>query len=429
MAMFSPFLCRSYHKGSSKIRQMFLLSFVFLLVACTISSKDPKDALGVVVSSDKVIASVGQDVLMSGGNAADAMSAMLMSSSVVLPSRTGLGSGGICQVLDPVAGYVKTLDFLPKPISFDGKISVPALARGVYTLQNKYGQKPWADVLKPAISQAKKGIKVSDLLARDIVLTSGLDASWKNLKKGDNLIQTQLAKTLETLAVSGIGGIYKGDIAKSLESQNNQIMIEELKNFKVSFMDSIDVSTAFGKVFFPNPSVIPSDGYMVFRNLRANKNEKIERGKEALKTMNEVVLPMDEQVQGASLMTADKNGLVVVCNVSMGQPFGTTFLTKEGFYLGQAIKEENLNTTFANILQTNPDITDVVLAVFGVGSQVLVNAVEKANAFEDKDDLLLQIPESQEDLIQSLFCEKGYPNHSNSCQKNENVYFTYTKND
>ena len=418
MRLYSPFFYGFYHRVSCLSRQMILLFFVLALSACAVQTRSPSQSLGFVVSSDEKIAKVGEEAFQNGGNAADAMSAMLMSGAVLQPSRMGLGAGGICQVLDPAQGNVKTLDFLSHPMSFDKKIGVPALVKGVYTLQNKYGLKPWGEVLQNPINLALNGVKVSETLAKDVLVAGGLDAQWKNLKKGDTLKQPKLAKTLKTLSTQGAGALYKGEIANSIVSQSTQIVLEDLKNFKVSFMDSIDVSSAFGKTYFPNPTILSSDGYMIWRNATSDKEQRKAQAKEEMVKLENATY--SSQVQGTSLIAGDKNGLVIVCSVSMGSLFGSTQLTEQGFYLGQTIKHKDMPAVFANILQTNPDVTDVTNALCGVENYALLKAL---NELSDKKD------DTTQENILSLSCEKGYPNHSSSCEKNENLHFVFSKID
>ncbi len=422
----------SYHRSILFSRQLFLLLFVGALVGCTGSSMSGKNVTGIVSVNDKTIAKTGVQVLEQGGNAADAMSAMLMSGAVVLPSRIGLGAGGVCQILDPAEGRVKTLDFLSTPMSFDRQIGVPALARGVYTLQNKYGQKPWRDVLSFAKGQAQNGVNVSELLALDIVTTGGLNASWKKLKKGDLLKQPQLAKTLDTLASSGAGVIYSGALASSIVNQSEQIIQEDLKNFKASFMDSIDVTTASGKTFFPNPSVLSSDAYMIWRNAQSDKPARQTQALEMMKKLEDKLSPIDKRVRGASLIAADKSGLVVMCSVSMGQAFGTGQLLEQGFYLGSLVDAQEDVSAFANLMQTNPDVTDVLNALSAVGDYAVFDAMNDwsyaltgAKLTQEEDSL--NDKHSDKASFVGIYCEKGYPNQPVSCRQDKDFYFAEQK--
>lgn len=428
MRLYTPSFSVFYHRVSSLLRQMILLFFIASILGCARQVNEPAKAVGFVSVSEDNIAKVGEKIFQNGGNAADAMSAMLMEGSVSLPSRMGLGAGGICQVLDPSSGHVKTLDFLSRPMSFDYQIGVPALVKGVYTLQNKYGRKPWAEILDNPIQKAQNGIKISETLAKDILTASGLDSSWKSLKKGDVLKQPKLAKTLKALASSGAGALYKGELAEAIVSQSEQIILENLKNFKVSFMDSIDVSDAVGKTYFPNPTILSSDGYMIWRNAQSIQGKRQEQAQKDMEKLENSF--SDIHVQGVSLASADTSGLVITCNVSMGNVFGSSQLTEQGFYLGQTIKYQDMPAIFANILQTNPDITDMTKIILSVGNYALVDALNYFSLTVNEKFLLnLSDNEERMEKLNFISCEKGYPNHASSCLENENLHFIYPKID
>ena len=113
----------SYIRFCKSLRQYGILAFL-ALAACSAFPRRPADA--VVGASDSRVQDAGVAVLQKGGNAADAMVAMMMTGGVVMPSRAGLGSGGICQVLDPNEGNVKTLNFLHRK---NNGMGMPALAK------------------------------------------------------------------------------------------------------------------------------------------------------------------------------------------------------------------------------------------------------------------------------------------------------------
>ena len=372
-------------------------------------------------------------MLQNGGNAADAMSAMLMTGAVVLPSRMGLGSGGVCQILDPSEGRIKTLNFLPHSMSFDKKIATPSLTRGVYTLQNKYGHKPWKEILNDAKLKAKNGVVISDALAKDILNSSKLNTAWKKQKKGDLLKQPELAKTLETLANSGAGILYNGDLAESIIGQSNQIVREDLKSFKATFMDSIDVSEAGRRTFFPNPTDLSSEAYMIWKNAQSGKSERQQQAVESMKKLEKDMSVAAEKIRGIGLISADKNGLVIVCSVSMGEAFGTGKLLKEGFFLSGSMRKRDVFPVYANIIETNPDITDVVASTVGVGNYALVDALNDWSYRLNGKYLTAKTETSQDRLKDKAFfadieCEKGYPNQVGTCKKNEGFYLVKEKN-
>lgn len=404
-----------------------------MVVACSNQSLFSfQKTAGVISVPDSEIAQSGVQIMEQGGNAADAMSAMLMTGAVVLPSRMGLGSGGVCQILDPSEGCVKTLNFLPRPMSFDKKIATPSLVRGVYALQNKYGQKPWREILSSAKSKAENGVVVSDTLAKDILNSSKLNAAWKALKKGDTLRQPELTKTLSELSNSGAGILYSGSLAESMVSQSDQIIREDLKSFKATYMDSIDVSEAGRRTFFPNPTDLSSDAYMIWKNAQSGKSDRQQQAIESMKKLEKDMATSNEKVRGVGLIAADKSGLVIVCSVSMGQPFGTGKLLKEGFFLSSSIRKRDAFPMYANFIETNPDITDVVASSVGVGNYALIDGLNDWS-YRLNGKYLLETTETSQDrdddkaFFATIECEKGYPNQVGSCKKDDTFYLVKEK--
>ena len=433
MCLRSPFFSDSHHRVFCRFRQWVLLSASLMLVACSGQSlfESPQVA-GIISVPDSNIAESGIAMLEKGGNAADAMGAMLMTGAVVMPSRMGLGAGGVCQILDPSEGRVKTLNFLPRPMSFDKKIATPSMARGVYALQNKYGHKPWREILSVAKEKAEKGVVISDLLAKDILNSSKLNATWKKYKKGDTLKQPELAKTLNTLANSGAGVLYNGQLAESIVAQSDQIVKEDLKAFKASFMDSIDVSKNGKKTFFPNPTDLSSEAYMIWKNAQNDKADRQQQAIEGMEKLEKNISKNYENVHGIGLIAADKSGLVISCAVSMGQPFGTGQLLKEGFFLSASMRKRDTFPVYANFLETNPDITDVEAAVVGVGDYALVDGLNDWSYRLNGKYLLDNVDVSQNRLNDKasfayVECVRGYPNHVGSCREKEGFYLVEEK--
>ncbi|MBO7332086.1 MAG: gamma-glutamyltransferase, partial [Alphaproteobacteria bacterium] len=93
------------HCKAFKGKGQFLIACIglFLLASCSTSTvvqekKEPVSYVGAVLPEIKAS---GEKILRTGGNAADAVAAMLMTQAVYLPSRAGLGAGGVCQVFSP----------------------------------------------------------------------------------------------------------------------------------------------------------------------------------------------------------------------------------------------------------------------------------------------------------------------------------------
>ncbi len=133
-----------------------------------------------VVAREPGATRVGLRVLQSGGNAIDAAVAVGFALAVTHPSAGNLGGGGF-MLLRLADGRVTFLDFrerAPRAASRDmyldanGKVTgdslvgyrasgVPGTVRGLDYASRKYGKKPWAEVVRPAVELAAKGFPLS----------------------------------------------------------------------------------------------------------------------------------------------------------------------------------------------------------------------------------------------------------------------------
>src|SRR5436853_1731810 len=142
-----------------------------LLLACTAWAAQPVRARhGMVVSREKHATIVGVDVLKSGGNAIDAAVAVGFALAVTHPSAGNIGGGGF-MLLRLQDGRTTFIDFRERaPLAasrnmyLDGSgkatedstvgyraVGVPGTVRGLEYASQKYGKKPWAELVRPAV--------------------------------------------------------------------------------------------------------------------------------------------------------------------------------------------------------------------------------------------------------------------------------------
>ncbi|MGP3590568.1 gamma-glutamyltransferase [Vagococcus sp. WN89Y] len=223
---------------------------------------------GMVASVDETATRVGVDILKQGGNAVDAAVAVGYALAVTHPQAGNLGGGGF-MMLRTKDGNVTAIDFremapsgatrdmfLDDQGNPDSKKSLtshlasgtPGTVAGFSLALEKYGTLPLNKVVQPAIKLAKQGFVVNDALADDLktygseVLPQHANSKaifWKEgepLKKGDKLVQSNLAKSLEMIAEKGPDAFYKGDIAAQIAQEMSKngglITQEDLANYK-----------------------------------------------------------------------------------------------------------------------------------------------------------------------------------------------------
>ena len=206
---------------------------------------------GMVASVDAAATRVGVSVLKQGGNAVDAAVAGGYALAVTHPQAGNLGGGGF-MLIRLKDGRTTAIDFremapaaasrdmfLDAQGNPDGKKSLtshlasgtPGTVAGLSMALEKYGTMPLDKVIAPAITLAKEGFIVNDALADDLktygseVLPQHANSKaifWKDgepLKKGERLVQANLAKSLTLIAKEGPDAFYKGAIADQIADE------------------------------------------------------------------------------------------------------------------------------------------------------------------------------------------------------------------
>ncbi|EMB8967019.1 gamma-glutamyltransferase [Salmonella enterica] len=209
---------------------------------------------GMVASVDAMATQVGVDILKQGGNAVDAAVAVGYALAVTHPQAGNLGGGGF-MLLRTKDGATTAIDFremapanatrdmfLDEQGNPDSKKSLtsplasgtPGTVAGLSLALEKYGSLPLNSVVRPAIKLAQEGFIVNDALADDLktygseVLPHHENSKaifWKDgepLKKGDKLVQQDLANSLTMIAENGPDAFYKGEIARQIAQQMQQ---------------------------------------------------------------------------------------------------------------------------------------------------------------------------------------------------------------
>jgi len=229
------------------------------------------DATEHIVSADHVAASkVGSRVLAQGGNAVDAAVAVSLALAVVRPESTGLLGGGF-MMIKPAGSKAEILDYretAPKradardyidqngrPIS--GKTAygpwaagVPGQLRGLETALARHGTKSLSELVRPAITLAKDGVRVDKQTHHSMVelaKTTQGDERFSEVRHlflkdgrpyqiGETLKQPELARTLERIAENGADELYRGEtgrqIAAAAAKEGAPLSIEDLAHYR-----------------------------------------------------------------------------------------------------------------------------------------------------------------------------------------------------
>ena len=197
---------------------------------------------GMVAAGHPLAAEAGMRILKAGGNAIDAAMATWAVQGQVEPGMTGLGADMFVLYYNAKTREVKFINgtgFAPQAATIelykskggipeDGPltIAVPGAVGGAAFAVQKYGTRPLAEVLAPAIEIAEQGFPITEALARGLKGSRAKLAKFpsttkiwfrdgKPLEMGDILVNTDLARTLRAIASQGADPFYRGDIARN----------------------------------------------------------------------------------------------------------------------------------------------------------------------------------------------------------------------
>ena len=247
---------------------------------------------GIVVTQHYLATEIGENVLYQGGNAYDAAIAVGFALAVVLPRAGNIGGGGFMVIYDEDSNDTYSIDYREKAPAASFKdmyldengefdilkstfgfnaIGIPGSVHGFWSVHQRFGSLPWADLIQPSIILAERGFIMSDYMAdtlnkysekmsyydetRNIFLRN-----YPNLKKS-RLIQNDLAKTLKRIQKDGVQGFYSGEtaslIAKDMKENGGLITKQDLLDYKSVWREPIKGSYR-GKTIVTMPP--PSSG-------------------------------------------------------------------------------------------------------------------------------------------------------------------------
>ncbi|MFL5312395.1 MAG: gamma-glutamyltransferase family protein, partial [Myxococcales bacterium] len=200
---------------------------------------------GMVATSQPLAVQVGIDVLRRGGNAVDAAIAANAVLGVVEPLSCGIGGDLFAMVWEARSGKLFGLNasgrsphrasldemrargFTELPAGGPLSWSVPGAVDGWEALRARFGSRPLAELLEPAIAIAEEGFPVSEVIAgmwqaSEPVLAAYPDSARTYLpagrapRPGEIFRNPSLAATYRELARGGRDAFYRGRIARDL---------------------------------------------------------------------------------------------------------------------------------------------------------------------------------------------------------------------
>ena len=240
---------------------------------------------GMVAAEHPLEARTGMKVLEAGGNAIDSAVAVFYMTSVVEQHQAGIG--GDAFVLAYIAKERRVVFFngtgpAPKlatrevysklngiPDAGPYSSTVPGAVAGMDLALKRYGTMPLAKLLQPAIDVAERGHPLTywsaSLHRQGHAKISAFPSSFKALTKNGKpfepaeiFIQSDLARTLKTLAKDGAQSFYRGSLARLTadfyERQKGLLRFEDLASYEAEEATPIKTSYKGYEVYQSAPN-------------------------------------------------------------------------------------------------------------------------------------------------------------------------------
>jgi len=292
----------------------YYLFFIILFFSSSVFSQaedKPSDAgvnepQAAVASAHPLATAAGIDILNQGGNAFDAAIAVTATLAVVEPYSSGIGGGGFyllheqaknrdvmidARELAPIRAfkdmYLDDSGKVVKDLSITGALSagIPGIPAALVHLAEKYGELELSKSLAAAIKHAKQGFTVDEYYQRMAGfrlkdLQKNKAASELFLYEGEvpelgyNIVQNDLADTLERIATSGFSGFYEGELAwQMVRDVRNNNGIWTLKDLATYELKERSPQRFIYKGMRVTTAALPSSGGLVIAEILAILSE------------------------------------------------------------------------------------------------------------------------------------------------------------
>jgi gamma-glutamyltranspeptidase/glutathione hydrolase len=228
-----------------------------------------------VVADHPLAAAAGAQALQRGGNAIDAAITMAGVLAVVRPHMNGVGGDAFMIIYDAKTKQVYALNGSGRagsrgtPALFEQRglrrvpsagilsASVPGAVRAWDDVLKRFGTISLADALTPGIRYAERGFPLTPKLhadlsglrervAADPTLASVFLRAGKLLEPGELVVQSDLARTMKTIAQRGPDGLYRGEIARSIDAfmtrEGGLVTAQDLEKHTSTWVDPISTT-------------------------------------------------------------------------------------------------------------------------------------------------------------------------------------------
>ena len=248
-----------------------------------------------VVTNHWLASMVGRDILNRGGNAFDAACAVSFMLGVVEPQMSGIGGDGFIMMFDKSEDKISVINATGPAPEFSNKIqsnlpfksirstSIPGLVSGVIRMHESKGSISLQKCMEPSIIAASEGVPLSEDQSFSLLNESeinkfpssmkiwGKNSNYKHF--GDNVINQDLASTLNKISLNGSDAFYSGEIANKIVEYSNKnggyISLKDLEDFEAEIVNPISTNYKGYEVYESPPN---SSGITLLQQLNIIEN-------------------------------------------------------------------------------------------------------------------------------------------------------------
>ncbi len=231
---------------------------------------------GIVAASQPMAAAAGIQVLQRGGNAVDAAIATNAVIGLMEPMSNGIGGDLFAIIYEAKTGKLYGLNSsgwaaeaeTPELLASKGitkmpdrgvwTVTVPGTVAGWAAMRERFGTKPFSELLAPAIYYAENGVPINQVTAglwnmaeKRLAAQPGTKATYliggeRAPRFGEVWKNPDLANSLRRIAEHGRDGFYQGPIAQAivdtLRAEGGVMTLQDLADFQPAWVDPISTT-------------------------------------------------------------------------------------------------------------------------------------------------------------------------------------------
>jgi gamma-glutamyltranspeptidase/glutathione hydrolase len=253
----------------------------------------------VVTSGHPAATAAGLAVLRAGGNVVDAAVTTSLCLGVAEPYGSGIGGKAVLIYRDGVTGQMFAITAMcAAPLQLDAiefarlrqreryygykSVGVPGLVAALAAAHERWGSRPWADLVAPSAELAERGVAITDkmyalmrpkrnLLRRDPEAARVLLDDGQTPPVGAVVRNAELGQSLRSLAAGGSRAFYEGELAERIvaaaQTAGASLTMDDFRRYRPRWSAPLDIEYDEFRVYTAPPPL--TGGTTVLGVLRA----------------------------------------------------------------------------------------------------------------------------------------------------------------